>query len=56
MGLGNSGRISQRRQRKYAVDRGRWKEFVEAPLTPRGIMGKRKKKKKKATGHKLETF
>jgi hypothetical protein len=33
--------------RRLAVDRGRWKEFVEAPLTPCGIMGKRKKKKKK---------
>jgi hypothetical protein len=32
--------------RRLAVDRGRWKEFVEAPLTPWGIMGKRKKKKK----------
>jgi hypothetical protein len=38
MGLGNSGWISEQRQRKdemkrLAVDQGRWKEFVEAPLT-----------------------
>jgi hypothetical protein len=37
---------SLREMRRLAVDRGRWKEFVEAPLTPWGIMGKRKKKKK----------
>jgi hypothetical protein len=31
--------------RRLAVDQGRWKEFVEAPLTLWGTMGKRKRKK-----------
>jgi hypothetical protein len=37
---------SLREMRRLAVDRGRWKEFVEAPLTLRVSMRKRKKKKK----------
>jgi hypothetical protein len=35
---------SLREMRRLAVDRGRWKQFVEAPLTLWGTMGKRKKK------------
>jgi hypothetical protein len=38
---------SLREMRRLAVDRGRWKEFVEAPLTLWGTMGTREKKKKK---------
>jgi hypothetical protein len=36
---------SLREMWRLAVDRGRWKELVEAPLTLWGTMGKRKKKK-----------
>jgi hypothetical protein len=43
--LGEGRGKSLREVRRIAVDRGRWKEFVEAPLTLRDTTGKRKKKK-----------
>jgi hypothetical protein len=44
-----------REMRRLAVDRGRWKEFVEVPLTLSGTMGKGKKSNA-ATNHAITTL